>query len=133
MNHLSTCPPLQSLGFVCNCDLHRWNEKVKTPRTKSNRTEFMHTHSSIGLSAAARESDSNSETLPTAFRLRFLFFRLFSLAIIDTAAEELLELEMMHVSGGASMRRRSFKDSIKLLEADIQHANTLSVVYFIFI
>lgn len=38
------------------------------------------------------------------------------------------------MSGGASMRRRSFRDSIKLLEADIQHANTLSVVilfYFI--
>ncbi|XP_042066416.1 E3 ubiquitin-protein ligase AIRP2-like [Salvia splendens] len=33
---------------------------------------------------------------------------------------------MMHVSGGASVRRRSFRDSIKLLEADIQHANTLA-------
>ncbi|KAH6763973.1 RING/U-box superfamily protein [Perilla frutescens var. hirtella] len=33
---------------------------------------------------------------------------------------------MMDVSGGASMRRRSFRDSIKLLEADIQHANTLA-------
>ncbi|XP_042060073.1 E3 ubiquitin-protein ligase AIRP2-like [Salvia splendens] len=33
---------------------------------------------------------------------------------------------MMHASGGTSVRRRSFRDSIKLLEADIQHANTLA-------
>lgn len=33
-------------------------------------------------------------------------------------------LEEMYV-GGVSPTRKSFKDSLKLLEADIQHANTL--------
>lgn len=33
----------------------------------------------------------------------------------------------MYVSGGGPMRK-SFKDSLKVLEADVQHANTLWVI-----
>lgn len=40
----------------------------------------------------------------------------------------------MHVAGGAAVgsMRKSFKDSLKILEADIQHANTLYVSVYTF-
>ena len=36
----------------------------------------------------------------------------------------------MYISGGSSSMGRSFKESLKLLEADIHHANTLLVFLF---